>query len=130
MLISRRSEGSQKRNRPAPITKTSESILDEASHPSKLHHLQRTRNLSLETHMEMLPKIRDKDSPMTLNQSHQIDLCRTRQYLYIGEGLCMRNGMYYTVQQTFNLGRHYQQVGLLLLLCDGIMLPRKRAISA
>ena len=84
------------------MTKKLASTLDEAM------QFGRADNTSLRTPKDAIRS--GQPAMQTLKQRHQTDLCMAQQYVYVGEGLCMRHKRYYVVQQTFNLGRHYHQV--------------------
>ena len=49
---------------------------------------------------------------MEYNASLTTRKCNAQQptYVYVGEGLCVRDRKFYVVQQTYNLGRHYRTV--------------------
>lgn len=53
----------------------------------------------------------DLATAKALKQTPRVDACKTQTYVYVGEGLCMRNKKYYVVQQTHSLGHYYHQVG-------------------
>ena len=71
------------------VTRQSSAFKNDTKHQPRFEKLRKANNVSLMTKK-----------------------CKTQQltYIYVGEGLCVRNGKYYVVQQTFNLGHHYRMV--------------------